>query len=123
MALYHKWDVKNGFTYVLTFFSLISGGLGGVIACIMYAFAHYLVHSLVGLDLEQLIFITKKGFWNPKITICKLLSSNEVINFKSVKIANPTSRVYYMRPLISGVSISAIFDLTWFIILSYFPPL
>ena len=32
MALYHKWDVKNGFTYVLTFFSLISKGLGGV-AC------------------------------------------------------------------------------------------
>ena len=30
MALYHKWDVKNGFTYVLTPFSLISKGLGGV---------------------------------------------------------------------------------------------
>ena len=30
MALYHKWDVKNGFAYVLTFFSLISDGLGGV---------------------------------------------------------------------------------------------
>ena len=30
MALYHKWDVKNAFTYVLTFFSLISDGLGGV---------------------------------------------------------------------------------------------
>ena len=30
MALYHKWDVKNGFTYVLQFFSLISDGLGGV---------------------------------------------------------------------------------------------
>ena len=30
MALYHEWDVKNGFTYVLTFFSLISDGLGGV---------------------------------------------------------------------------------------------
>ena len=29
MALYHKWDVKNGFAYVLTFFSLISAGLGG----------------------------------------------------------------------------------------------
>ena len=32
MALYHKWDVKNGFVYVLKFFSLISDGLGGVIA-------------------------------------------------------------------------------------------
>ena len=30
-SLYHKWDVKNGFTYVLTFFSLISDGLGGVL--------------------------------------------------------------------------------------------
>ena len=32
MALYHKWDVKNGFAYVLTFFSLISDSLGGVIS-------------------------------------------------------------------------------------------
>ena len=31
MALYHKWDVKNGFAYVLTFFSLISDGLGSVL--------------------------------------------------------------------------------------------
>ena len=30
MAFYHKWNVKNGFTYVLQFFSLISDGLGGV---------------------------------------------------------------------------------------------
>ena len=30
MALYHKWDVKNGLAYVLQFFSLISVGLGGV---------------------------------------------------------------------------------------------
>ena len=30
MVLYHKLDVKNGFDYVLTFFSLISDGLGGV---------------------------------------------------------------------------------------------
>ena len=30
MALDHKWDVKNGFVYVLTFFSLISDGLGSV---------------------------------------------------------------------------------------------
>ena len=30
MALYHKWDVKNGFAFVLRFFSLISDGLGGV---------------------------------------------------------------------------------------------
>ena len=30
MALYHKWDVKNGFAYVLQFFSLISDSVGGV---------------------------------------------------------------------------------------------
>ena len=30
MALYHKWDVKNDFAYVLQFFSLTSEGLGGV---------------------------------------------------------------------------------------------
>ena len=30
MALYHKWDVKNDFAYVLQFFSLISNSLGGV---------------------------------------------------------------------------------------------
>ena len=30
MALYHIWDVKNDFAYVLQFFSLISDGLGGV---------------------------------------------------------------------------------------------
>ena len=31
MALYHKWDVKNYFAYVLQFFSLISDGLGSVL--------------------------------------------------------------------------------------------
>ena len=30
MALHHKWDVKNGFAYVLQFFSLIFDGLGSV---------------------------------------------------------------------------------------------
>ena len=30
MALYHKWDVRNGFAYVLQFFSLIFDGLGCV---------------------------------------------------------------------------------------------
>ena len=31
MALYHKWDVKNDFAYVLQFFSLISDSLGIVL--------------------------------------------------------------------------------------------
>ena len=30
IALYHKWDVKNNFAYVLQFFSLNSDGLIGV---------------------------------------------------------------------------------------------
>ena len=30
MALYQKWDVKNDFTYVLQFFTLISDSLGSV---------------------------------------------------------------------------------------------
>ena len=30
MTLYHKWDDKNGFAYVLQFFSLISYSLGSV---------------------------------------------------------------------------------------------
>ena len=29
-ALYYTWDVKNGFAYLLQFFSLILDGLGGV---------------------------------------------------------------------------------------------
>ena len=28
MALYHKWDLKNDFAYVLQFFSIVSDGLG-----------------------------------------------------------------------------------------------
>ena len=31
MALYHKWDIKYDFAYVLQFFPLISDGLGSVI--------------------------------------------------------------------------------------------
>ena len=31
MAFYHKWDVKNGFVYALTFCSLISDGVGSVV--------------------------------------------------------------------------------------------
>jgi hypothetical protein len=31
MALYYEWDVKNGFVYALTFFSVISDDLSSVI--------------------------------------------------------------------------------------------
>jgi hypothetical protein len=30
MAFFHKWGVKNDFTFALQFFMLISDGLGGV---------------------------------------------------------------------------------------------
>ena len=35
MALCYKLDVKNGFTFVLQFFSLISDGLGGVMSLLL----------------------------------------------------------------------------------------
>ena len=48
MALYHKWDVKNDFAYVLQFFSLISDGLGGVTgqSCIRKEVTSYKIHTL-----------------------------------------------------------------------------
>jgi hypothetical protein len=45
MALYHKWDVKNGLAFVFQFFSLISDGLGGV----------YHISMSVGGELNSLI--------------------------------------------------------------------
>ena len=50
MALYHKWDVKNGFTYVLKFFSLISDGLGGVSM-------HYFLRNT---KFEKILVLTNK---------------------------------------------------------------
>ena len=44
MALYHKWDVKNDFTYVLTFYSLIFDGLGGM-PCFVLSFTNFLCWS------------------------------------------------------------------------------
>ena len=40
MALYHKWDVKNDFAYVLQFFALISESLGDVFNDTQRAFQH-----------------------------------------------------------------------------------
>ena len=42
MALYHKWDIKNGFAYALTFFSLISDGLGSVSCLIQNTVGEYI---------------------------------------------------------------------------------
>ena len=36
MALYHKWDVKNDFAYVLQFFSHIYDSLGSVDKLILW---------------------------------------------------------------------------------------
>ena len=40
MALYHKWDVKNDFAYVVQFFLLISDSLGSVIWSLIYFFIY-----------------------------------------------------------------------------------
>ena len=47
MASYHKWDVKNGFAYVLTFFSFISDGLGGVAKSLLYN-----IYTVPGMHLQ-----------------------------------------------------------------------
>ena len=45
MALYHKWDVKNGFAYVLQFFSLISDSLG---FCVQYVLIIGIIIGITG---------------------------------------------------------------------------
>ena len=46
MALYHKWDVKNDFAYVLQFFSIISDGPVGVICTEIPATSAYALEFL-----------------------------------------------------------------------------
>ena len=54
MAIHHKWDVKNGFAYVLTFFSLISDGLGSVHS---YTGHTYLRISIsISVTLDKMLF-------------------------------------------------------------------
>ena len=55
MALYHKWDVKNGFAYVLQFLSLISDGLGGVETNLEHAVGPLLVLLLALRGLQILV--------------------------------------------------------------------
>ena len=56
MALYHKWDVKNGFVFVLQFFSLISEGLGGVVVA-NANYSNVFDHALeIGLENRRLHF-------------------------------------------------------------------
>ena len=51
MALYHKWDVKNGFAFVLQFFSLISDCLGGVEKSLL--FSHILYYLSKEFEIEN----------------------------------------------------------------------
>ena len=74
MALYHKWDVKNDFFYVLQFFSLISDSLGSVqyniapagliLPTICFVFATFpickLCHQLLSELQQKLVQIGKK---------------------------------------------------------------
>ena len=48
MALCHRWYVKNGFAYVLKFFSLISDGLGGVSNILYFIISVATVLQLTG---------------------------------------------------------------------------
>ena len=58
MALYHKWDVNNGFAYLLTFFSLISDGLGGVIGMMPMVMVLLAMEPLVMVPLVMVPFVT-----------------------------------------------------------------
>ena len=52
--LYHKWDVKNDFVYVLQFFSLISDCLGSVL-CVNILFQIF-VASKIGDELKLVLY-------------------------------------------------------------------
>ena len=83
MALYHKWNVKNDFAYLLTFFSLISEGLGGVCwllsisskECIsigaLGARTHRsLIHHLLHLQILRLIVLIAHAILKPRALFC-----------------------------------------------------
>ena len=55
MTSYHKWDVKNGFAYVLQFFSLIYYCLGGVQA------VQNNTLQIVGVNTAATVYLQKVG--------------------------------------------------------------
>jgi hypothetical protein len=57
MALYHKCDVKNGFVFVLQFFSLISDSLGGVFGEQLLVLSEYICKILRNRVIDSNIFI------------------------------------------------------------------
>ena len=70
MALYHKWDVKNDFAYVLQFFSLISDSLGSVhevMRWYQFGLILYGIDIIVSLDIlfswkHKFTFINQNSF-------------------------------------------------------------
>ena len=65
MALYHKWDVKNDFAYVLQFFSIISDGLGGVTYIRPLLISWFrAIAPIVRSIMEFLTLYTNSDFWN-----------------------------------------------------------
>jgi hypothetical protein len=69
MALYHKWDVKNDFLYVLQFFSLISDGLGSVLS-----FCHNSGVDLTGYVFESLWNILTRFYFDHPMSSTFILS-------------------------------------------------
>ena len=75
MALYHKWEVKNYFAYVLTFFSLISDGLDSV-GCEIFAGFHRPTLPKGGLTSNGLASTHEKGKKIPRCLLDDLPASN-----------------------------------------------
>ena len=76
MALYHNWDVKNGFAYVLTFFSLISDGLGGVCTVKFLGETEQYLHSFFGTCKISAIDVSM-ALGRPKTSIPDLKAKHE----------------------------------------------
>ena len=55
MALNHKWNVKNGFAFVLQFFSLISDDLNGVSTATYMTLCKFLVARVFALSRKMLM--------------------------------------------------------------------
>ena len=69
MALNHKWNVKNGFAFVLQFFSLISDDLNGVSTATYMTLCKFLVARFFALSRKMLmstkiLFIYQLIFYN-----------------------------------------------------------
>ena len=68
MALYHRWDFKNGSAYVLQFSSLIFDDIGGV--------NHVIIHSN-RLDVLKICKVRKIAYFVQSLKIFLLLGQSE----------------------------------------------